>query len=60
MPYFTPSSCGKAIAEAGGNFISFGIFSGDDPSASVLTFKVSGITKENVKKSLEKIVNNLQ
>lgn len=48
---------GKAIADAGGNFISFGLFSGNDPGVSVLTFKVSGITKENVKKSLEKIVN---
>ena len=34
-----------------------GIFSGDDPNASVLTFKVSGISKENVKKSLGKIAN---
>ena len=47
----------KAIADAGGNFIALGIFSGDDPSTSVLTFKVTGITKENVKKSLDKIVN---
>ncbi|MDD2921257.1 MAG: CBS and ACT domain-containing protein [Anaerolineales bacterium] len=46
----------KAIAEAGGNFISFGMFSGDDPSTKVLTFKVAGIKKEDVKKSLEKVI----
>lgn len=47
----------KAIANAGGNFISFGQFSGSDPGTNVITFKVSGITKDEVKKSLEKIVN---
>ena len=47
----------KAIADAGGNFISFGQFSGDDPSTKVLTFKVAGIRKEEVKKVLAKIVN---
>jgi acetoin utilization protein AcuB len=46
----------KAIAEAGGNFISFGQFSGDDPGTKVLTFKVAGIKKENVKKVLDKFV----
>jgi acetoin utilization protein AcuB len=47
----------KAIADAGGNFISFGQFSGDDPSTKVLTFKVAGIRKEEVKKVLSKVVN---
>jgi acetoin utilization protein AcuB len=46
----------KAIAEAGGNFISFGMFSGDDTVTKVLTFKVAGLKKEEVKKSLEKVV----
>ena len=46
----------KAIADAGGNFISFGQFSGDDPSTKVLTFKVAGLKKDGVKKALEKIV----
>ena len=46
----------KAIADAGGNFISFGQFSGDDPSTKVLTFKVAGIKKDEVKKVLTKIV----
>ncbi|HET7143187.1 MAG TPA: CBS and ACT domain-containing protein [Anaerolineales bacterium] len=47
----------KAIADAGGNFISFGQFSGDDPSTKVLTFKVAGIKKDDVRKALSKVVN---
>lgn len=46
----------KAIAEAGGNFISFGMFSGDDPSTKVLTFKVAGLKREDVKKALANVV----
>ncbi len=46
----------KAIAEAGGNFISFGMFSGPDTSTKMLTFKVAGMPKDNVKKVLENIV----
>jgi acetoin utilization protein AcuB len=47
----------KSIAEAGGNFISFGQFSGDEPSTKVLTFKVAGLKKDDVKKALTKVVN---
>jgi len=47
----------KAIANAGGTFISFGQFSGDDPSTKILTFKVAGIKKDEVKKALAKVVN---
>jgi len=39
----------KVIADAGGNFVSFGFFSGDDASTKVLTFKVEGIKKEDIK-----------
>ena len=42
----------KAIAQAGGNFISFGFFSGEDASTKILTFKVEGIKKEEIKKIL--------
>lgn len=42
----------KAIAEAGGNFVSFGFFAGEDASTKVLTFKVEGIKKEDIKKVL--------
>ncbi len=46
----------KAISDAGGDFISFGQFSGDDPTTKVLTFKVAGLKKEEVKKALTKVV----
>ena len=42
----------KAIAEAGGYFVSFGFFNGQDASTKVLTFKVEGIKKEDVKRVL--------
>jgi acetoin utilization protein AcuB len=44
----------KAITDAGGNFIAFGMFSGPDTSVKLLTFKVAGIKKDDVKKVLEK------
>ena len=46
----------KAIAGAGGNFISFGFFDGDDPTTKVLTFKVAGMKKEDVRKALGDVV----
>ncbi|GAB1472417.1 CBS and ACT domain-containing protein [Chloroflexota bacterium] len=46
----------KAISDAGGNFLSFGVFSGDDTATKVLTFKVEGMKKEAVSKVLNKAV----
>jgi acetoin utilization protein AcuB len=46
----------KAITEAGGNFISFGMFSGPDTSVKLITFKVAGLKKDDVKKVLDGIV----
>ncbi|MBI3164360.1 MAG: CBS domain-containing protein [Chloroflexi bacterium] len=46
----------KAVADAGGNFISFGQFAGDDPSTRTLTFKVAGVKKDDIKKALAKVV----
>jgi len=46
----------KAVAEAGGNFVSFGFFSGQDASTKTLTFKVDGIKKDDVKKVLGNVV----
>ena len=42
----------KAIAGSGGNFISFGMFSGPDSSTKLVTFKVEGISKELIRKVL--------
>jgi acetoin utilization protein AcuB len=46
----------KAITDAGGNFISFGQFAGDDLSTKILTFKVAGLKKDEVRKALTKFV----
>lgn len=42
----------KAIADAGGNFIAFGQFVGEDVSTRVITFKVSNLNQAQVKKAL--------
>ena len=42
----------KAVADAGGNFVSFGFFSGEDAASKILTFKVEGIKKEDIRKVL--------
>ncbi|HUE99309.1 MAG TPA: CBS domain-containing protein [Anaerolineales bacterium] len=46
----------KAIASNGGDFISFGVFSGPDANSRVVTFKVQGIKKEKIKEVLEDVV----
>jgi len=46
----------KAITDAGGNFIAFGMFSGPDVSSKMLTFKVAGMKKDDVKKVLDNVV----
>jgi acetoin utilization protein AcuB len=46
----------KAIANCGGNFISFGMFSGPDANTRAVTFKVEGLTKNAIKEALDPIV----
>ncbi|HEX5944591.1 MAG TPA: CBS domain-containing protein [Anaerolineales bacterium] len=46
----------KAIANNGGDFISFGVFSGPDTDSRVVTFKVQGIKKEKIREVLENVV----
>jgi len=46
----------KAISTNGGDFISFGIFSGPDTNSKIITFKVQGIKKEKIKEVLRNIV----
>ncbi len=43
----------KTISEAGGNFIAFGQFAGEDPTNRLITFKVEGVAEDE----LEAIVN---
>jgi len=49
----------KAIAEAGGDFIAFGMFPGLDTTNRMVTFKVTGITLENLKKAITPIVKEI-
>ena len=46
----------RAIANNGGDFISFGIFSGPDAHSRVVTFKAQGIKKEKIREVLHDIV----
>lgn len=49
----------KAIAEAGGNFISFGQTAGEDPSNREVTFKVSGLDESKVKKAIDQFIEKI-
>jgi acetoin utilization protein AcuB len=49
----------EAIAENKGNFISFGVFSGADPSTRTLTFKVNGISPEDAEKVIAPVVKKI-
>jgi acetoin utilization protein AcuB len=46
----------KGIADAGGDFVAFGQFTGPDSGSKLVTFKVAGMTKEAVKKAVESAV----
>jgi acetoin utilization protein AcuB len=46
----------KAIAAHGGNFISFGMFSGPDANTRVITFKVEGMKQDEIKSALKDVV----
>ena len=46
----------RAIASNGGDFISFGMFSGPDANSRIITFKVQGIKKEKIKEVLGDVV----
>ncbi|MBV6395603.1 MAG: Inosine-5'-monophosphate dehydrogenase [Anaerolineales bacterium] len=46
----------RAISEAGGNFLAFGQFVGEDVNTRVVTFKVNGLGRDKVKKTILDIV----
>ncbi len=48
-----------AISNAGGNFISFGQFTGEDPSNRIVTFKVKGLKKDEAKKAIYDIAKEV-
>jgi acetoin utilization protein AcuB len=49
----------QAISNAGGNFVAFGMFQAEDPSNRMVTFKVDGLSKDQVKTIVEPIVESI-
>jgi acetoin utilization protein AcuB len=49
----------KSIAEAGGNFIAFGQFVGEDVHTRVITFKVNGMNQAQVKKAITPLIKKM-
>jgi acetoin utilization protein AcuB len=49
----------EAIAKAGGNFVAFGQFAGEDPSTRLVTLKVAGMKKEAVKKAVAEVAKEV-
>jgi len=49
----------QAIAGAGGNFVAFGVFSGEDPSNRLVTFKVADLPLEQVKTLAEPLIQKM-
>mgnify|MGYP005860338763 CR=1 FL=1 len=43
----------KAIADLGGNFVSFGQFAGEDPTSRLITFKVRDLSVDQVRQIAE-------
>ena len=49
----------EAIADAGGNFVAFGQFTGISPANRLVTFKVSGLNEERVRQLVTPFVQDL-
>ena len=49
----------QAVTNAGGNFVAFGMFQGEDSSNRMVTFKVEGISKEQIKAIVEPLVESV-
>ena len=49
----------KEVADMGGNFIAFGQFTGEDPSNRIVTFKVTGVKKDALKKRMLEVAKEV-
>jgi len=49
----------QAIAEKKGSFIAFGQFTSEDPTNKIITFKVKGLTQDEVKKAIAPVVKKI-
>jgi acetoin utilization protein AcuB len=50
----------KAVSAIGGNFIAFGQFLGEDVSNREFTFKVTGITEEQIRQAIQPYVEKIK
>lgn len=48
-----------AVAECGGSFVAFGQYAGDDTATRTVTFKVTGMNEETVRRQLEPLVERI-
>jgi acetoin utilization protein AcuB len=49
----------ETLSVLGGNFIAFGVFTGEDPTNRLITFKVSGLKKSDVENALKPLVESI-
>lgn len=49
----------QAVAQAGGNFLAFGVFSGEDASTRTVTFKVENMDESQVRAAIEPIAEKV-
>jgi acetoin utilization protein AcuB len=49
----------KAVSESGGDFIAFGMFTGLDTTNKMVTFKVTGISLDDLKKAISPVVKEI-
>lgn len=49
----------KSITEAGGNFIAFGQFAGENPTNRLVTFKVEGVAEEDLETLIKPLVEEI-
>jgi acetoin utilization protein AcuB len=49
----------EAIAERKGNFVAFGQFTGENPTNKIVTFKIRGMSAEDVKKAIDPVVKEI-
>jgi acetoin utilization protein AcuB len=49
----------RAISEIGGDFVAFGLFEGEDPGTKMITFKVAGLKKDQIKKAIWNIAKEI-
>jgi len=49
----------QAISNANGNFVALGMFQAEDPANRMVTFKVDGLSKDQVKTIVEPIVESI-